>query len=382
MNINTLHATTLTTTDNHDHLHFRRCPSPPSLSFLHPLLTKRKKLAEEYCPVCKSSRYLNPSIKFLIEPTCYHKMCASCVDRLFGSGPNTCPVAGCNARLRAQRFRQQTFEDVGVEREVDVRRRVGRVFNRREEEFASTREWDDYLEMVETTTFELVGGDEAARKAAEARCRGYEAENAAGIRRNAEREKVEAMAFLVRERAEREEVMIAREAKAREEAEEKVEVEISRRRQIEAMARGDVDAIEKIKVEFQRRAEERRGRVRKEVESARGIREGRELAMHTLLAKAGREESAEVEEVWEPLGKGVSGQSGYYVLLEDYGKNDWVDEFVSRPEVSAGGYDRREWEERSLFEAFSGLAVFLGEEEDKSDDIPDRTDVVMVDAVS
>ena len=81
----------------------------------------------EICPVCKSSRYLNPKMKFLVNPECYHKMCESCVDRIFSQGPAPCPVAGCGRTLRKVRFRQQTFGDIKVEREVDIRRRVGKV---------------------------------------------------------------------------------------------------------------------------------------------------------------------------------------------------------------------------------------------------------------
>ncbi|KAI7394791.1 hypothetical protein KC328_g5988, partial [Hortaea werneckii] len=31
----------------------------------------------EQCPICKSTRYLNPSLRFLVNPECYHKLCAS-----------------------------------------------------------------------------------------------------------------------------------------------------------------------------------------------------------------------------------------------------------------------------------------------------------------
>src|SRR5690242_11273021 len=62
----------------------------------------------EICPVCKSSRYLNPNMRFLVNPECYHKMCESCVDRLFSQGPNQCPVIGCLKVLRKQKFRKQT----------------------------------------------------------------------------------------------------------------------------------------------------------------------------------------------------------------------------------------------------------------------------------
>src|SRR5690554_4971741 len=140
---------------------------------------------DESCPVCKSSRYLNPTITFLIEPTCYHKMCTSCVDRLFSSGPATCPVAGCTARLRAARFRPQTFNSIAVEREVDVRRRVAKVFNKRPEDFPELRAWNDYLESVEEITFSLIEGEEGA----EERLRGYEEENKEQIKVNKEREK-------------------------------------------------------------------------------------------------------------------------------------------------------------------------------------------------
>lgn len=63
-------------------------------------------------------------MRFLINPECYHKMCESCVDRIFSSGPAPCPVAGCHKTLRKAKFRKQTFEDIEVEREVDIRRRV------------------------------------------------------------------------------------------------------------------------------------------------------------------------------------------------------------------------------------------------------------------
>ena len=82
----------------------------------------------EICPVCKSSRYLDPKMRFLINPECYHKMCSGCVHRLFSGGPAPCPVAGCEKTLRENRFRKQTFEDINVEKEVDIRRRVTHMY--------------------------------------------------------------------------------------------------------------------------------------------------------------------------------------------------------------------------------------------------------------
>jgi hypothetical protein len=82
---------------------------------------------DEECPVCHSRRYLNKYIKFLVNPECYHKLCNSCVDRLFAHGPAPCPIAGCGKTLRKNRFRTPTFGDLQLEREVDIRRKVSQV---------------------------------------------------------------------------------------------------------------------------------------------------------------------------------------------------------------------------------------------------------------
>ena len=99
----------------------------------------------DQCPVCKSDRYLNPKLRLLVS-ACYHKMCVrsvvlvmhwhypsdkndffrceSCIDRLFTLGPAPCPL--CNKVLRKLAFMPQTFEDLGVEKEVAIRRRIAK----------------------------------------------------------------------------------------------------------------------------------------------------------------------------------------------------------------------------------------------------------------
>jgi len=98
-----------------------------SLSLQQTPSKPRADSSSDICPVCKSSRYLNPNMRFLVNPECYHKMCESCVDRIFSHGPAPCPIAGCKRTLRKAKFRIQTFEDLKVEREVDIRKRVARV---------------------------------------------------------------------------------------------------------------------------------------------------------------------------------------------------------------------------------------------------------------
>jgi hypothetical protein len=82
----------------------------------------------EICKVCKTSRYLNPNMRFLVNPECYHRMCESCVDQIFSQGPRPCPIVGCRKTLRRNRFRTQTFEDLAVEREVDIRAHVASMY--------------------------------------------------------------------------------------------------------------------------------------------------------------------------------------------------------------------------------------------------------------
>lgn len=55
---------------------------------------------KDMCPICKTDKYLSPNMKFLINPECYHKICESCVDRIFSLGPAPCPYPKCGKILR------------------------------------------------------------------------------------------------------------------------------------------------------------------------------------------------------------------------------------------------------------------------------------------
>lgn len=102
--------------------------------------------SDDKCPICKTDRYLSPRLRLLVSP-CYHKMCESCIDRLFSLGPAACPE--CGQVVRKQQFSAQIFEDLQVEEEVNIRKRVSRLFNRRPEEFPTLRAYNDYLEEFE-----------------------------------------------------------------------------------------------------------------------------------------------------------------------------------------------------------------------------------------
>ncbi|XP_046999794.1 CDK-activating kinase assembly factor MAT1 [Schistocerca americana] len=107
---------------------------------------------DQACPRCKTTKYRNPSLKLMVN-VCGHALCESCVDLLFLKGSGSCPE--CFAPLRRSNFRVQLFEDPMVEKEVDIRKRVLRDFNKKEEDFSTLREYNDYLEEVETIIFNL-----------------------------------------------------------------------------------------------------------------------------------------------------------------------------------------------------------------------------------
>lgn len=91
---------------------------------------------------------MNPNLKLLVSP-CFHKFCESCVNRLYLSGPAPCPV--CKATLKKSNFVLQTFEDLVVEKEMQIRKRVTRSYNKRPQDFGGDlRAYNDYLEDLES----------------------------------------------------------------------------------------------------------------------------------------------------------------------------------------------------------------------------------------
>lgn len=109
-------------------------------------------MEDTICPRCKTTKFQNPSLKMMVN-VCGHALCESCVDLLFLKGSGACP--DCRIPLRRNNFRVQLFEDATVEKEVDIRKRVLRDFNKKEEDFATLREYNDYLEEIETIVYNL-----------------------------------------------------------------------------------------------------------------------------------------------------------------------------------------------------------------------------------
>lgn len=112
----------------------------------------REAMEDTICPRCRTTTFQNPSMKMLVN-VCGHGLCESCVDLLFLKGSGSCPE--CKIPLRRNNFRIQLFEDAMVEKEIDIRKRILRDYNKREEDFDSLKQYNDYLEELENIVYNL-----------------------------------------------------------------------------------------------------------------------------------------------------------------------------------------------------------------------------------
>ncbi|KAL4899726.1 hypothetical protein BDW74DRAFT_162896 [Aspergillus multicolor] len=326
---------------------------------------------DEVCPVCKSSRYLNPDMRFLINPECYHKMCESCVDRIFSGGPANCPVAGCHKTLRKARFRKQTFEDIHVEREVDIRRRVMTVLNRREEEFDSKLDWDNFLEQREEIIFNLVNRIDVAKT--EADLQSYASENMRSIRANQALEAKEVSSFQERQNHEQELARLRRQAAKEEYENERKELMAGRENYLNNLAQGragDAAALQKVmlKKSSARRSEEER--IRQKQAALRGTDAQKPAYPGAATAEEGgsglikglkKIKTPEPEKPYDPFGGMVPNKRDYYTLRDHY-PSSYLDPIRQDTRTLAGGYNLQEYYSRTMLEAFAGLGCFIDEE--------------------
>ncbi|KAI9446653.1 CDK-activating kinase assembly factor MAT1-domain-containing protein [Lactarius indigo] len=200
---------------------------------------------DDQCPVCKSDRYLNPKLRLLVS-SCYHKMCESCIDRLYTLGPAPCPI--CGKTLKKMTFIPQTFEDLVVEKEVAVRRKLAKEFNKRREDFPDLRSYNDYLQEVEDITCEhptlqpLTSSTISISPKPKRASPRIGRRTQALIELNQQREEAYAHALKEQEDAERRERQLRAEGIRRAEEEEREAREGERRALIDNLEHSDADA--------------------------------------------------------------------------------------------------------------------------------------------
>jgi len=106
------------------------------------------------CSACHVDYYYNPDVRVFFSAVCDHRVCESCITRLFQPGPYKCPA--CERQLVAEDFSQEPREARQVESEVKVRRQISEIYCKTKADFASEDEYNDYLTLREDMVYRLV----------------------------------------------------------------------------------------------------------------------------------------------------------------------------------------------------------------------------------
>lgn len=335
-----------------------------------PVTTMTNEDGEVQCPICKTMRYMNHDLVFFINPECYHPLCNNCVHRLFENGPNQCPYVGCHKTLRKKGFREPTFSDLNVEREVDIRKRVAAVFNNSEDDFEDLKAYNDYLDMVETLTMDLVYGTEQERQAASQKLLAWEDAHRVDIERN--RRHGERLREQTRRQAQAEQ-KAARERRAEAQRVEEEERQLKaqqREEDLDMLASAPAGQASKIMLK-------KRGQHRKEAlaeSEAAAMRRAAAVASGGFNIKGLKKKAAgaaggaagavadEDRGPYDPFGK-LDLNPSRYSLKTTY-RNDFLEGVRHMTDSAAGGYNVQEYYSRALFEAFAGMGVFVSDEKE------------------
>jgi CDK-activating kinase assembly factor MAT1 len=312
----------------------------------------------DICPVCKTMRYLNRDMQFLINPECYHPMCSTCVNRIFNDGPNQCPYAGCHKTLRRRGFRPPYFSDLAVEREVDIRKRVATVFNKAEDDFETLDSYNEYLEMVENLTFSLVNGPELERKAAETKLIAYEQAHKAQIERNKRKTKETEERAKKKAQADQE---LARQKRMQEIAQEREERSQEKKLQEEMLDRLATAKAGEAEKTISRIILKKRGQA-KVHDALLDLGAGADVANFAIRGLKVKKVDEDESKPYDPFGGLDLAPTRYAMGGTASYRNEWVDIARNREDMRTGGYCAEEYLSRALFEAFSGLGVFIEEE--------------------
>ncbi|KAH0492372.1 hypothetical protein TgHK011_007330 [Trichoderma gracile] len=316
---------------------------------------------DEICPVCKTTRYFNKDMEFRINTECYHRMCKTCVERIFKDGPNQCPYAECHKTLRLRGFKTAFFGDLGVEREVDIRRRVAAVFNKAEDDFESLDAYNDYLYMVECLTDDLVNGNDEARKKAEAQLAEWEAQHKAEIERNRKLARESDETRQKRLAAEQDAARQRRLQELQEDAAERANAARFREEMLNSLQNAELGHAEEAvdRILLKKRGQQKRDATLDAVATMGGS---------GLSIRGLRDKRAPVQDdkPYDPFG-GLDLAPQRIDLssekLSQY-KSEWLDITRTKEDYIVGGYSSQEYLTRALFEAFSGLGVFVAEDKD------------------
>lgn len=310
---------------------------------------------KDMCPICKTDRYLSPDVRFLVNPECYHKICESCVDRIFSLGPAPCPYKSCDKILRKNKFKTQIFDDVGVEKEVDIRKRVFNVFNKTLEDFDNDLEaYNKYLEEVEDIVYKLDNKIDVVET--EEKLRTYEELNKQLIMNNMERSKKDLENFEQRQQFEKEMRMKKRMLERQIESEDKMNKEWAKREIVNRLAGSTNadDVIEGVK----NTVKLKKSSARRKLEEINRVLQNNPYSSLMLSQGLSRKED---NVPFTPFNGDRDLDKRYTIDQESY-DDPFIKDLENRKDYIASGFRSDFVYDRMLTEAFMGLGCVVAEE--------------------
>jgi CDK-activating kinase assembly factor MAT1 len=225
-------------------------------------------------------------------------------------------------------------------------------FNRREDDFNTLYDYNNYLNEVEDITYDLINGSASKAEAAEKKLGAYAQSHRQEIARNALLAKEENASRKSREEASREQARLRREAELREDEMER-QARLEGKRDIInqlAASDGDADAILKRAL-TKRTVPVKSSSLEDDMETMNGDTLDRGLKKRVAPGP---------EKPYDPF-HDMQLENRYYVVQDRY-PAPWLDGFSSDKKHVGGGYEMHEYFSKTLFEAFSGFGVFVQEE--------------------
>ncbi|KAM9842081.1 CDK-activating kinase assembly factor MAT1 isoform 2-T2 [Aulostomus maculatus] len=304
---------------------------------------------DQGCPRCKTTKYRNPSLKLMVN-VCGHTLCENCVEMLFVRGSGNC--VQCDRLLRKNNFRVQLFEDPTVDKEVDIRKRVLKIYNKRDFDFPSLREYNDYLEEVEDIVYNLTNNIDVENT--KQRMELYQRENRDLIQRNKvklsrEQEELEELLLLEQQGNEQRRLELLQEEQRQLQAKKKNkqalldELEQSRLPATILLAQHKARAAElETQIEQQKQA------VKPTILFSSGIQMHQTVSLHPV--------SMIEEELYQYQPLQVETYGPLVPELEQLGRLGYLNHVrAALPQDTAGGYTSALACHRAVQDAFSGL---------------------------
>ena len=241
--------------------------------------------------------------------------------------------------------------------------------NRREVDFETLLDFNEYLQQKEDLIWNLVKGIDIEQT--EKKLTSYAKVNKAAIAQNVALAEAETATIKDQEVMRIERSALARSAALKDIESEKADREAGRRQVVDRLAHGRLGDAEVIaqsealatrkQSSLKRAAQER---MREEMAAAMPS-----TALGAESAAAGgadslgfkglrKQEAPKVELPYDAFG-GLHIRTVYYSLQDSY-DHGWSDRVKTDPLFTAGGYDVREYYARAQMDAHAGLGVFLG----------------------